>query len=137
ASDKMMRRTRRRPLPAGRIPPSHALIFGLALGALGFVILSLTVNLLSAELAAGALGFYVLVYTVWLKRRSPQNIVIGGAARAVPALVGWTAVTGKVGAPALVMFLVVFLWTPPHFWALAMVYARDYAAAGLPTVPLG
>jgi protoheme IX farnesyltransferase len=134
--DEVMRRTRRRPLPSHRIPPSRALIFGLVLGALSFAWLALTVNLLSAVLALAAYAFYVLVYTMWLKRTSAQNIVIGGAAGAVPALVGWAAVTGRVGAPAWVLFTVVFLWTPPHFWALAMKYERDYAAAGVPMLPV-
>jgi protoheme IX farnesyltransferase len=94
------------------------------------------VNLLSAALAIGAMAFYVLVYTMWLKRSSPQNIVIGGAAGAVPVLVGWAAVTGRIGLPSVVMFAIVFLWTPPHFWALAMKYERDYAAAGIPMLPV-
>ena len=114
----MMRRTAHRPLPHGDLKPGGALVFGLVLEALAFALLSSTVNLLSAALAVSAMLFYVFVYTIWLKPRSVQNIVIGGAAGAVPALVGWAAVTGRVSAPALVLFLVVFMWTPAHFWAL-------------------
>jgi len=134
--DQVMHRTRRRPLPTHRITPRRALWFGIALGAAGFVWLALTVNLLSAVLSTAALLFYVLVYTMWLKRTSPQNIVIGGAAGAAPVLVGWAAVTGRVGWPAVVLFVVVFLWTPPHFWALAMRYEREYAEAGVPMLPV-
>jgi heme o synthase len=134
--DAVMRRTRRRPLPSRAIAPRHALAFGLALGASGFAWLAVLVNLLAASLALAALAFYVLVYTMWLKRSSTQNIVIGGAAGAAPALVGWASVTGRVGLPALVMFAVVFLWTPPHFWALAIRYERDYGAAGVPMLPV-
>jgi heme o synthase len=134
--DLIMARTRRRPLPSHSIEPSRALAFGLLLGLAGFAFLWLTVNLLSAVLATAAMAFYVFVYTLWLKRRSPQNIVIGGAAGAVPALVGWAAVTGRVGWPAVVMFDIVFLWTPPHFWALALRYQRDYAAARIPMLPV-
>jgi protoheme IX farnesyltransferase len=134
--DDVMRRTRRRPLPSKRIEPRGALVFGLVLGAAGFVWLTALVNLLAAVLALGALAFYVLVYTLWLKRSTAQNIVIGGAAGAAPALVGWAAVTGRVGLPAVVLFAVVFIWTPPHFWALALRYERDYAAAGVPMLPV-
>ena len=134
--DEIMLRTRRRPLPSRRIEPRNALLFGLELGVAGFAFLWATVNLLSAALATAAMAFYVLVYTIWLKRRSPQNIVIGGAAGAVPALVGWTAVTGRIGWPAVVLFLIVFVWTPPHFWALSIRYRRDYAAAGVPMLPV-
>ena len=134
--DQVMLRTRRRPLPSRRISPDRALAFGVALGVAGFAFLWATVNLLSAVLATAALAFYVAVYTAWLKRRSPQNIVIGGAAGAVPVLVGWAAVTGRVGWPAIVLFDIVFLWTPPHFWALSLRYQRDYAAAGVPMLPV-
>ncbi len=134
--DQVMRRTRRRPLPAHRVEPLDALRFGIVLGIAGFVWLWLTVNLLSACLATGAVLFYVFVYTLGLKRRSSQNIVIGGAAGAVPVLVGWTAVTGTVGIPALVLFAIIFYWTPPHFWALSMRFARDYEAAGVPMLPV-
>jgi protoheme IX farnesyltransferase len=134
--DRIMTRTRRRPLPANLIRPGNAVAFGVILGLGGFAWLWLTVNLLAAALAAAAFLFYVFVYTMWLKRSSPQNIVIGGAAGAAPALVGWAAVTGRVGLPAVVLFAVVFLWTPPHFWALALRYRRDYAAAGIPMLPV-
>jgi len=131
-----MSRTRGRPLPAHAIEPRRALAFGIALGLVSFGFLTLTVNLLSAVLSLAALAFYVFVYTMWLKRRSTQNIVIGGAAGAVPALVGWAAVTGRVGWPAVVLFAIVFVWTPPHFWALALRYQGDYAAAGIPMLPV-
>jgi protoheme IX farnesyltransferase len=134
--DAVMSRTRRRPLPAGAISPGRALAFGVALGLTGFAWLWVTVNLLAAALAGAALLFYVFVYTLWLKRSSPQNIVIGGAAGAAPALVGWAAVTGRVGLSALTLFAIVFVWTPPHFWALALRYERDYAAAGVPMLPV-
>jgi heme o synthase len=134
--DVLMRRTRRRPLPAHRVDPARALVFAIGIEVAGTVWLILTVNAISAALALGAALFYVFVYTVWLKRRSPQNIVIGGAAGAVPALVGWSAVTGRVGWPAVVLFLLTFVWTPPHFWALSMRYERDYAAAGIPMLPV-
>jgi protoheme IX farnesyltransferase len=134
--DDVMRRTRNRPLPRHAIAPSRALAFGLLLSASSFVWLTLTVNLLSALLAASAIGFYVFVYTMWLKRTTPQNIVIGGAAGAVPVLVAWASVTGTVGVPALVLFAVVFYWTPPHFWALALRYQGDYAAARVPMLPV-
>ena len=133
--DAVMSRTRRRPIPAHRIDPDAALWFGLTLVGAAFAWLWLTVNLLAATLALAAAAFYVLVYTAWLKRSTPQNIVIGGAAGAVPALVGWAAVTGDVGPPALVMFAIVFMWTPPHFWALALRHADDYRAAGVPMLP--
>jgi heme o synthase len=134
--DQMMRRTHRRPLPAGVIRPRDALVFGLALEALAFVWLWTTVNLLAAALAVSAMLFYVFVYTIWLKPRSPQNIVVGGAAGAVPVLVGWAAVTGRLDASAWVLFAIIFCWTPPHFWALALRYRDDYAAAGIPMLPV-
>jgi heme o synthase len=134
--DAVMRRTARRPLPAHRVHPDDALRFGLVLGVAGFVWLWATVNLLSAVLATAAILFYVFVYTLGLKRRSTQNIVIGGAAGAVPVLVGWSAVTGRVELPALVLFAIIFYWTPPHFWALALRYRDDYAAAGVPMLPV-
>jgi heme o synthase len=134
--DRVMHRTRRRPLPAGMIAPGRALVFGVGLEAAAFLWLSATVNVLSAALAVSAMLFYVFVYTIWLKPRSPQNIVIGGAAGAVPVLVGWAAVTGRVDAPAWVLFAIVFCWTPPHFWALALRYQEDYAAAGIPMLPV-
>ena len=134
--DSRMRRTRRRPLPTAQIAPLDALRFGLVLGVAGFVWLWATVNLLSAALATGAILFYVFVYTIGLKRRSTQNIVIGGAAGAVPVLVGWAAVTGTIELPALVLFAIIFYWTPPHFWALSLRYEEDYAAAGVPMLPV-
>lgn len=134
--DEVMRRTRSRPLPAHQVSPDGALRFGYALGAISFFFLSITVNVLAASLALSAIAFYVFVYTLWLKRTTTQNIVIGGAAGAVPALVGWAAVTGTVGLPAWVLFAIVFVWTPPHFWALAMRYRGDYAAAGVPMLPV-
>jgi protoheme IX farnesyltransferase len=134
--DELMARTRRRPLPAHAIRPRNALVFGIGLGVAGFGWLVATVNLPAALLSAAALAFYVFVYTLWLKRSSPQNIVIGGAAGAAPALVGWAAVTGRVEWPAVVLFMIVFLWTPPHFWALSLRYRRDYQAAGVPMLPV-
>jgi len=134
--DQIMRRTRRRPLPSHRVAPENALTFGYVLGALSFFWLATTVNVLAAALALSALAFYVFVYTLWLKRSTAQNIVIGGAAGAVPVLVGWAAVTGTVALPAILLFTVVFVWTPPHFWALSMRYANDYASAGVPMLPV-
>jgi protoheme IX farnesyltransferase len=134
--DEIMRRTRSRPLPAHRVAPENALTFGYVLGALSFFWLATTVNLLAAALALSALAFYVFVYTLWLKRTTAQNIVIGGAAGAVPVLVGWAAVTGSLALPAVLLFTVVFVWTPPHFWALSMRYAKDYAEAGVPMLPV-
>ena len=134
--DRVMIRTQGRPLAAGTIEPERALLFGLVLGAASFAILAPFVNLLSAGLALGALAFYVFVYTIWLKRSTVQNIVIGGAAGAMPPLVGWAAVTGSLGWPALLLFGIIFLWTPPHFWALAMRYRNDYARAGVPMLPV-
>jgi heme o synthase len=131
-----MRRTARRPLPAHRVDPADALRFGLVLGVAGFVWLWTLVNLLSAALATAAILFYVFVYTIGLKRRSTQNIVIGGAAGAVPVLVGWAAVTGRIDLPALVLFAIIFYWTPPHFWALSLRFKDDYAAAGVPMLPV-
>src|SRR5439155_1743160 len=135
--DRLMgKRTRARPLAAERMPPSSALEFGLALSAFSFVLLASLVNVLTAALALAGNLFYVLVYTRWLKRTTPQNIVIGGAAGAVPALVGWSAATGNLTLPAVWLFLVVFFWTPPHFWALALLIQRDYEAARIPMLPV-
>ena len=135
--DKLMgKRTRARPLAAERMPAAHALEFGLALSAFSFVLLASLVNVLTAVLALVGNLFYVLVYTRWLKRTTPQNIVIGGAAGAVPPLVGWAAATGNLTLPALWLFLIVFFWTPPHFWALALLIRRDYAAARIPMLPV-
>ncbi len=134
--DQIMSRTKRRSLPAGRIPPTHALIFGITLAVLSFADLSLFVNLLSALLALSGIIFYVFVYTLWLKRTTAQNIVIGGAAGAVPPLVGWAAVTHTVGLPAIWLFAIIFYWTPPHFWALALLIKNDYARARIPMMPV-
>jgi heme o synthase len=132
----MGERTRARPVTSGRVPAAYALEFGLALSAFSFVLLAGVVNVLTATLALVGNLFYVLVYTRWLKRSTPQNIVIGGAAGAVPPLVGWAAATGNLSVPALLLFAIVFFWTPPHFWALALLIKRDYAAAGIPMLPV-
>ncbi len=134
--DAVMRRTRGRPLPAGRVTPGRALAFGIGLAAAAVLVLGLAVNWLSALLAASGILLYVGVYTVWLKRSTPQNIVIGGAAGAIPPLVGWAAVTNTIGLPALVLFAIIFLWTPPHFWALALNREDEYRAAGVPMLPV-
>jgi len=134
--DALMARTASRPVAAGRVSPRAALTFGIALAALSFALLTLTVNLLAACLAlAGFLG-YTLVYTRWLKRTTPQNIVIGGAAGAVPPLVGWAAVTGGIDSTALYLFAIVFYWTPPHFWALSLLMKDEYARVGVPMMPV-
>jgi protoheme IX farnesyltransferase len=134
--DEAMRRTRRRPLPAHSVAPAAALVFGLVLGTVATVWLGVTVNWLSASLALAANLFYVVVYSLVLKRRTAQNIVWGGAAGCFPALIGWTAVTGSLAWTPVVLFLVVFFWTPPHFWALALRYRDDYAAAKVPMLPV-
>ncbi|HEX6475688.1 MAG TPA: heme o synthase [Acidimicrobiales bacterium] len=134
--DRVMRRTRNRPLVTGIVTPRAALIFAAALEVVAFADLWTFVNLLSAVLALSATLFYVFVYSIWLKRTSTQNIVIGGAAGAVPTLVGWSAVTGRLAWAPLVLFAVIFVWTPPHFWALAMRYRDDYAAAEVPMLPV-
>jgi protoheme IX farnesyltransferase len=134
--DAVMSRTKRRPVAKQQVPPIEALRFGIVLGAAATLLLGLGVNWVSAGLADGAIAFYVFVYTLGLKRRTPSNIVIGGAAGCFPVLIGWSAVRGDVGWPAVVLFAVVFLWTPPHFWALAMRFKDDYAAAGVPMLPV-
>jgi heme o synthase len=134
--DYDMERTRHRPLPSGRIQPRDALIFAIALAVISFTLLSVFANLPAALLAMSGIVFYVLVYTHWLKRHSTQNIVIGGAAGAVPALVGWAAVTGSLSWAAWLIFAIVFLWTPPHFWALALMIKDDYAKVGIPMLPV-
>jgi len=137
--DAVMKRTSRRPLVVnggGTIKPWEALAWGIALGAGATLLLGLMANWLAASLADAAILFYIFVYTLLLKRRSPSNIVIGGAAGCFPVLVGWAAVTGRVSWPALVLFAVIFLWTPPHFWALAMKFKKDYAAANVPMLPV-
>jgi heme o synthase len=134
--DQLMARTRRRPLPAHAVTPERAVAFGIVLGAVSVGLMAWTVNVLAAFLTLLAIGFYVVIYTILLKRSTPQNIVIGGAAGALPPVIGWAAVTGNVGLPALLLFLVVFYWTPPHFWALALRIRGDYAAAGVPMLPV-
>ncbi|HEV7756822.1 MAG TPA: heme o synthase [Mycobacteriales bacterium] len=134
--DEVMTRTSRRPLPQHSVPPRSALVFGFVLGVVSVGLLWATTNLLAAALALVAIAFYVVVYTMWLKRRTSQNIVWGGAAGCMPVLIGWAAVTGSLAWPAWVLFLVVFFWTPPHFWALAMRFKDDYAAAGVPMLPV-
>jgi len=134
--DAEMSRTRSRPIPGGRLPAWHALALGIALNAIAFVVLSTWANLLAASLALAGTLIYVFVYTIWLKRSTPQNIVIGGAAGAMPPLVGWAAVTGRLDLTALALFGVIFFWTPPHFWALAQVIKADYARARIPMLPV-
>ena len=134
--DQIMGRTQRRSLPSGRVQPTQALIFGIALGIGSFIILTLFVNLLSALLACSAILFYIFVYTMWLKRSSAQNIVIGGAAGAVPVLVGWAAVTHTLTLPAIWLFAIIFYWTPPHFWALSLLIQKDYEKASIPMLPV-
>ena len=134
--DARMARTAARPIPAGRLAPGEALAFGLTLAGFSVVVLGLLVNLIAAALLALTIAFYVVVYTMWLKRTTPQNIVIGGAAGALPPLIGWSAVTGSVAVEPLILFLIVFFWTPPHFWALSLYRADDYARAGVPMLPV-
>ncbi|HSS92775.1 MAG TPA: heme o synthase [Candidatus Dormibacteraeota bacterium] len=134
--DAAMTRTRRRPIPGGRIPPWHALALGVALNLIAFAVLLTWTNLLAAMLALAGTLIYVFVYTMWLKRATPQNIVIGGAAGAVPPLVGWAAVAGRLDLTALALFAVIFFWTPPHFWALAQLIKADYARAHVPMLPV-
>ena len=133
--DKLMKRTSRRPLARAAVPTRHALVFGLILSIGSFFWLWFTTNLLSGLLALAAIAFYVFVYTLLLKRRTSQNVVWGGAAGCMPVMIGWSAVTGTIGWPALVMFAIIFFWTPPHTWALAMRYKDDYRAAGVPMLP--
>ena len=134
--DGIMQRTRQRPVASNRISPARALIFGIALNVVAFGILALWVNLLAAGLTLAATLFYVLVYTRWLKRSTPHNIVIGGAAGAIPPMVGWAAVTGTVELPAVYLFAIVFFWTPPHFWALSLLIQKDYERANVPMLPV-
>ncbi|ACA99159.1 MULTISPECIES: heme o synthase [Cyanophyceae] len=134
--DFSMQRTRKRPIPSGRVQPRHALIFALILGSLSFSLLMVFVNLLSACLALSGIVFYMLVYTHWLKRHHVQNIVIGGAAGSIPPLVGWAAVTGQLDWSAWILFALIFLWTPPHFWALALMIKEDYAEVEVPMLPV-
>ncbi len=134
--DGIMRRTQDRPLVTGAVVPVHALVFGIVLGTVAFGFLWATTTFAAAALALGALLFYVFVYTIWLKRRTPQNIVIGGAAGAFPPMVGWAAVTGDLSLAPFVMFAIIFFWTPPHFWALSLRLRDDYAEAGVPMLPV-
>jgi protoheme IX farnesyltransferase len=134
--DAKMRRTANRPLPAGRMDRQAALHFGIGLGGFSVLLMGIATNWLAAVLLAASILFYVLIYTVWLKPRTPQNIVIGGAAGAFPPLIGWVAVTGDVSALPLLLFAIIFLWTPPHFWALSLFVRSDYAAAGIPMLPV-
>jgi protoheme IX farnesyltransferase len=133
--DRVMSRTMNRPIPAGRIPRDHALVLGLILSVFSVALLGLAANWLAAGLLAFTIFFYAVIYTVWLKRATPQNIVIGGAAGAFPPMIGWAAVTGTISLEACVLFLIIFLWTPPHFWALALYKQGDYGAAGIPMLP--
>src|SRR5438067_3612029 len=134
--DAVMRRTALRPLPSGRMLPGEALGFGAVLAVGAVAVMGLAVNWVAAQLLALTIAFYVFVYTMWLKRRTPQNIVIGGAAGALPPIVGWAATSGDVGWGAIVLFAIVFFWTPPHFWALSLYRAGEYAAAGIPMLPV-
>lgn len=134
--DQVMRRTAGRPIPAGRIDPSEALAFGAILSGGSVVVMGLALNWVAAALLAAATGFYVLVYTVWLKRRTPQNIVIGGASGAFPPMIGWAAVTGGIDAGSLALFALIFFWTPPHFWAMSLYASEDYRRAKVPMLPI-
>src|SRR4249920_1150674 len=134
--DALMTRTARRPVPMGRVRPGEALAFGLTLGSFAVVVLGLLVNWVASALLAFTIFFYVVIYTIWLKRSTPQNIVIGGAAGAFPPVIGWAAVTGSLSLEPVLLFLIIFFWTPPHFWALALYRTEDYARAGLPMLPV-
>ena len=134
--DLIMTRTRRRPLPAHQVNPEDGLVFGLILGVIAFAVMAFFTNLVAAFLTLLAMAFYVVIYTMLLKRSTPQNIVLGGAAGALPPVIGWAAVTGDIGLPALFLFAIVFYWTPPHFWALSLRLRRDYAAANVPMLPV-
>ncbi|MFP6759627.1 MAG: heme o synthase, partial [Alphaproteobacteria bacterium] len=134
--DAVMKRTRNRPIPAGRVAPESALGFGVTLAVGSVAVMGLAVNWVAAGLLAATIGFYVFVYTLWLKRRTPQNIVIGGAAGALPPVIGWAAVTGGIDLLPIILFMIVFIWTPPHFRALALYRSGDYEAAGVPMLPV-
>src|SRR2546429_5631901 len=134
--DAVMARTAMRPIPSGRVSRSEALVFGLMLGMCAVLALGTLLNIAAAVLLAFTIFFYVVVYTMWLKRRTPQNIVIGGAAGALPPVIGWVAAAGNVGLEPLILFLIIFLWTPPHFWALSLHLSRDYARARVPVLPV-
>jgi len=134
--DAVMKRTRNRPVPAGRVSPGEALGFGIALSVASVALMGLVVNLVAAALLALTIAFYLFVYTMWLKRRTPQNIVIGGAAGAFPPMIGWAAVTGTVSIESVLLFAIIFMWTPPHFWALSLFVSKDYEDAGVPMLPV-
>jgi protoheme IX farnesyltransferase len=134
--DRLMARTRRRPTASGRVRPEDALAFGLILACMSVMVMGLALNWVAAAVLAVTIAFYVVVYTMWLKRRTPQNIVIGGAAGAFPPIAGWAAVTGEVSLAPIILFLIIFLWTPPHFWALALERSHDYARVGVPMLPV-
>jgi heme o synthase len=134
--DARMARTKARPIPAGRVAPGEALAFGVTLAGFAVVVLGLLVNVVAGAMLAATIAFYVLVYTMWLKRRTPQNIVIGGAAGALPPMIGWAAVTGGFAVEPALLFLIIFFWTPPHFWALSLYRTQDYAQAGVPMLPV-
>jgi heme o synthase len=134
--DARMTRTAARPVPAGRVAPGEALAFGVTLAVGAVVVLGLLVNVIAAALLALSIGFYVVVYTMWLKRSTPQNIVIGGAAGALPPMIGWAAATGGIAIEPVLLFLIIFFWTPPHFWALSLFRSEDYARAGVPMLPV-
>src|SRR5665213_1425357 len=134
--DAIMTRTQRRPVPMGRVQPGEALAFGLTLAGFAIVVLGLLVNMLAAALLAFTIFFYVVVYTIWLKRTTPQNIVIGGAAGAFPPMIGWAAATGSLSLEPVLLFSIIFFWTPPHFWSLALYRTQDYARAGIPMMPV-
>ena len=134
--DAVMQRTRLRPVPQGRVTPGEALAFGLVLSGFSVLTLGITVNWVAGGLLAMTIAFYVLIYTMWLKRRTPQNIVIGGAAGAFPPMIGWAAVTGGISLDSLILFLIIFMWTPPHFWALSLYKCSDYTNAGVPMMPV-
>ena len=134
--DALMARTRDRPIPAGRLAPQKALAFGFFISVIAVILMGVAVNWMAAALLAFANAFYIFVYTVWLKRRTPQNIVIGGAAGAMPPLIGWAAVTGSMGLESCSLFLLIFMWTPPHFWALSLYRSDEYAEAGVPMLPV-
>ncbi|OKH87840.1 protoheme IX farnesyltransferase [Thalassospira sp. TSL5-1] len=134
--DQHMKRTMNRPIPAGRVPADEALSLGILLSIVSVTVMAVAINLAAAALLAVSIGFYVFVYTMWLKRRTPQNIVIGGAAGAFPPMIGWAAVTGGVDLNSMALFMIIFMWTPPHFWALALFRCGDYAKVGVPMMPV-
>jgi len=134
--DALMERTKNRPIPAGKISPNKALIFGILLNILPVIVMGYLLNWVAAALLAFAAGFYIFIYTIWLKRRTPHNIVIGGAAGAIPPMIGWAAVTGSITWDSIVLFLIIFMWTPPHFWALSLLLKNDYAEANIPMLPV-